>query len=196
MSMAPIRLTRSERRELRRVWRSSAEGVRSRSRAWIVLLSEAGHGAERIARLVDCSVRAVRSVRSRWRSRGIDGLRDLPRSGRPPRVSSAYRAKLLSAVEKDPRALGFAFSRWTAPRLAEHLREQTGIVVTAQWLAELLRTHGYVWRRTKRTLRNLQDPAAVKRAARRIRRLKRGLWRQALTSNSGSATASTSPSFR
>lgn len=103
---------------------------------------------------------------------------------------------MLWAVEKDPRTLGFAFSRWTAPRLAEYLREQTGILVTAQWLAELLRTQGYVWRRTKRTLRNLQDPAAVKRAARRIRRLKRGLWTQTPTSSSGSATASTSLSFR
>ena len=195
MVQAPLRVTGRERRALRQIWDASTESVRARKRAWIVLLSASGEGAERIASLVGWSVRAVRGVRSRWRTKGVAGLRDLPRSGRPPRVTASYRAKMLWAVERDPRSLGFAFSRWTAPRLAEYLRLETGIGVTGLWLAELLRTHGYVWRRTKRTLRNLQDPAAVKRAARRIRRLKRGLWTPRRTSSFGLATVSASTSF-
>lgn len=195
MAVAPIRLATRQRQELQRLSTASGEHPRTRMRAIVVLLSGAGQSAQRIAGITGLCLRAVRGTRSRWRKHGITGLGDRPRSGRPPRADASYVRELMSAVAKDPRTLGYAFGRWTAPRLVEYMREQTGVVVTDQWLSELLKTHGYVWRRTKRTIRNLQNRAAVKRAGRRLRRLKRGPSGPTPTSSFGSATASGSISF-
>jgi transposase len=188
MHEASIRLTAEERRELQSVSKSERETGRTRTRAMVVLLSDAGESATRIARVVGVSVRTVRDVRNRWRRRAFGGLMDAPRSGRPPRAGADYIRILMAAVQRDPRKLGFAFTRWTAPRLVEYLRGRTGVRVTPEWLTELLRTHGFVWRRTKRTTRNLQDPVAVARAHRRLRRLKRGPWSAARPTSSGSGT--------
>lgn len=102
-------------------------------------------------------MRTVHECRRRWRHSGLEGLKDAPRPGRPPRADAAYIHLLVSAAQKDPRQLGFAFTRWTAPRLAEYLRRQTGVELSADWVGELLRTHGFVWRRAKRTTRHLAN---------------------------------------
>ncbi len=95
--------------------------------------------------------------RRRWRQSGLAGLQDAPRPGRPPRADATYVRQLVAAVQKDPRQLGFAFTRWTTARLAEHLRQQTGVALSPDWVGELLRMHGFVWRQAKRTTRHLAD---------------------------------------
>lgn len=196
MPTAPIRLTSRQRREVQALSTSSDEHSRTRSRAMVVLLSNSGQSAAGIAHALGLCCRAVRGARAKWRKSGIGGLRDRSRSGRPPRADASYVRELLRAVARDPRDFGYVFGRWTAPRLVEHLRTLTGVVVTDQWLSELLKTHGYVWRRTKRTLRNLQNRAQVARAGRRLRRLKGPLLALMPISNSGLATASDSISSR
>src|SRR5690606_38649289 len=88
-----------------------------------------------------------------------------PRSGRPPRVTATYLKLLTEAVETDPRHLGLAFSRWSRARLAAWLQQRTGVRLSARWVGELLRCHGFVWWRAKRTTRHLPNPEE-KRAGR------------------------------
>jgi len=52
-------------------------------RARIVLCAAEGLTAVQIAKRVGCSERTVKKWRSRYRRRGLGGLRDAPRSGRP-----------------------------------------------------------------------------------------------------------------
>ena len=189
-----IRLTAEERRELQAIHRSNREHPSTRTRAMVVLLSDAGHSGGQVAEVLGISRRTVSTARERWRRRAFDGLSDEPRPGRPPRANATYIRLLLAAVEKDPRTMGYAFTRWTAPRLVEYLFERTGVRVTPAWLTELLRTHGFVWRRTKRSLKSLQDPTEMEKARRRLRRLKRGLPPRAPTTSSGSETGSASTS--
>jgi transposase len=111
----------------------------------------------------------------RWLKRRHFGLADAPRSGRPSKADARYVKELLRVVRRDPRELRYAFTRWTAPRLAQYLGEETGVWLTPQWITELLRTHGIVWRKTKRTIRNLQKRAATERARKALQRLKKGL---------------------
>lgn len=189
MGTASIRLTAEERRALQAMSRSKGVMPSARTRALVVLMSGAGRSGSEIAGMLGVSLRMVRSVRARWRRRAFDGLQDAPRPGRPPRADAAYIRRMVSAVQKDPREFGFAFTRWTAPRLVEYLHGETGVRVTPEWLTELLHTHGFAWRRTKRTLRNLQDRAEVERARKRLRRLKRGLSSRGPPTSSGSGTA-------
>ncbi|NNC22459.1 helix-turn-helix domain containing protein [Corallococcus exiguus] len=151
-----LKVTVPQRRALQRLARG-AGSVAAGLRATIVLLSCAGDSAAHIARALGVSPRMVRDCRRRWRLGGLAGLEDARRPGRPSRADAAYVRLLVRTVQKDPRQVGYAFSRWTAPRLSEYLRQETGIVLSAYWVGELLRMHGFVWRRSKRTTKNLVD---------------------------------------
>jgi transposase len=184
-----INLTDQERLKLQDLCRSGAEEPRARLRATQVLMSAAGQSAEQIGEILGVTSRTVQSTRSRWRSGSFNGLYDAPRCGKPPKATAAYHKLLTRTVVKNPRDLGFAFSRWTCPRLAEYLRQETGIELTPGWVGELLRTYGFVWRKAKLTIRNLQDPKEYEIAAKRLKRLKMGSCEEMPTTSFGSATA-------
>lgn len=194
MGAPGLQLKRGDRRRLQRIAKSERERPATRTRALVLLLSDAGQSGEEIAALLGITRRTVTNTRGRWRKRGVEGLPDAPRTGRPPLADAAYVRLLLRTVERDPRDLGYAFARWTAPRLAAYMAGETEVDLTAGWVAEILKTRGYVWRRTKRTTRNLQDPGAVARARRKLLRLKRGRHCTTPTSNSGSPTECASTS--
>jgi transposase len=65
----------------------------------------------------------------------------------------------------DPRKLGYCFAHWTAPRLAAYLQEQTGVTLCDDWVRRLLKRQGFVWRKTKLTIRNLQNAREKKGGA-------------------------------
>ncbi len=156
LEQSSIRLTPRQRLVLQRATRQRGPGGVA-LRATVVLLSAQGQSAASIAATLGLTVRTVYECRRRWRQQGLRGLEDAPRSGRPRQVESTYLQLLLRTVESDPRQLDFAFTRWTRSRLAEYLRQRTGIAVSPEWVGHLLREPGYVWRRAKPTTRNLRE---------------------------------------
>lgn len=187
----PVRLhvTPSQRRRLNALVDAGGTPPTVRRRALIVLLSAAGESGATISTALGVTRRTISNTRVRWRRGALESLLDAPRAGRPPRAGPEYVARLLVAVVSDPRSFGYAFTRWTAPRLAAYLEATTGTRLSAAAIAALLRRHGFVWRRTKRTIRNLRDEGAVKRARRALQRLKKKPRRTIHRSNSGTPMA-------
>jgi hypothetical protein len=70
----------------------------------------------------------------------------------------------METVEVDRCHLGFAFARWTCELLATYMKEHTRMKVSAWWVGELLRCHGFAWRRAKLTTMYLADEGGKKRA--------------------------------
>lgn len=184
----PVRVTASQRRRLQAIVQGATDSARARLRATVILMSVEGSGGELIARTLGVTGRTVSATRTRWRERGLAGLHDRPRSGRPPLADASYRATLRRVVARDPRTLGYAFVRWTAPRLGAYMATVSGVRLSTSHLLRVLHGQNFVWRRTKRTLRNLQDPAAIARTHRLLKGLKRGLSRPTPRTNSGTAT--------
>ncbi len=85
-------------------------------RARIVLLAAEGLGPAAIAERLGCSKQTVITWRERYRADGVEGLRDAPRSGRPPTVDEA--AVVARTLEVPP---GPGAGRWTTRRLAAEL---------------------------------------------------------------------------
>src|SRR5262249_35406676 len=137
-------------------------------------LSAVGQSGEQVAALLGVTRRTVTEARARWRRGAQRALAEGRRDGRPPRADAAYVRRLLVTATRDPRAVGFAFTRWTTPRLAAYMARATGVRLTARWVRELLHRRGPVWRRTKRTTRHLADPDEVAAMRRRTSRLKKG----------------------
>ncbi len=186
--LARLHVTSSQRRRLHALVDQPGTPPRVRRRALIVLLTAAGETGDVISAALGVTRRTISNTRTRWHGGKLAGLVDAARGGRPPRADASYVARLLKVVAGDPRSLGYAFTRWTAPRLAAYMEATTGIKLSDDAVAALLRQQGFVWRRTKRTIRNLRNPRAVQRARRTLQALKKRPRREVPRSSSGTAT--------
>src|SRR5229473_4066190 len=91
----PVMLSAGERKVLKKRARGAKTAYRDWLRAQIVLAAARGRASARIAADLHVSVDTVRKWRGRFAGRGLDGLADLPRSGRPRRISALERAAVV-----------------------------------------------------------------------------------------------------
>lgn len=97
-------LSAEDRQVLEALLRSPKAAQSLVLRARIVLLSGAGQTAEEVAALVGTSKLSVYKWRNRFRASGLEGLKDLPRSGQPKKLSAKKVKEVLTlTVEKIPR---------------------------------------------------------------------------------------------
>jgi len=80
----------------------------------------------------------VRKWRGRFAERGLAGLRDLPRTGRPREISEADRAAVVALACQLPADTGVPLSRWTGPELKREL-EDRALVSAPMAVSSLLR---------------------------------------------------------
>ena len=120
----PVTLTASERKILKKRVRGAKTPYRDRLRAQVVLAAARGRANERIAADLRVSAATVRKWRGRFALRGLGGLKDLPRSGRPREISEAARAAVVALACQLPAATGVPLSRWTGPELKRELEAQ------------------------------------------------------------------------
>lgn len=83
----------------------------------------------------------------RFNERGIEGLHDKPRSGRPRRHSEQTRGELIALARQRPQSLGCPFALWTLERLQRAFKEQTGTHLSDSTIWTWLRDEGLVWKR-------------------------------------------------
>lgn len=130
-------LTAEDRQALEALLRSpkTAQGLVLRAR--IVLLSGAGQTADEVAALVGTSKLSVYKWRNRFRASGLDGLKDLPRSGQPKKLSAKKVKEILTlTVEKIPREA----THWSV-RLMAKAAGVTTWQVRQIWEASDLKPH-------------------------------------------------------
>src|SRR6266404_4474240 len=85
--------------------KSRTEEVRAVERARIILACLDGKEIQQVARELEISVPTVSKWRKRFAQRGLDGLRDRPRPGKPPVYGPAFRDRVLALLEKSPPVL-------------------------------------------------------------------------------------------
>ena len=116
-----------DRDELERLTRSSTVRSGLASRARIVLLSADGLANARIVELTGSSLPTVMLWRSRYVERGLAGLEDVKRPGRPRRIDHA--AIVIATLSPPPKSLGV--THWSSRLLAKRLKVSASTVVTA-----------------------------------------------------------------
>jgi transposase len=139
----PVMLSAGERTTLNKRVRGAKTACRDRLRAQIVLAAARGHPNARIAAGLGISVDTVRKWRGRFAARGLDGLADRPRPGRPRRISAADRAAVVALACQLPAATGVPLSRWTGPELTAELaaRNLVSSPVSASSVLRILAGH-------------------------------------------------------
>ena len=137
-----LALRDGDREELTRITRSSSVRAGLALRARIVLAAAEGEANERIAARVGVSKVTVLQWRRRYLERGLAGLADQPRSGRPRTVD--HRAIVSATLRPPPKKYGV--THWSSRLLGRHLRIGNATVASAwreygvqPWRAETFR---------------------------------------------------------
>lgn len=113
-----IVLTASERRQLEKLVYSRTAPYQQVVRARIVLDAARGDSNNQIAHRHGVVVDTVRLWRGRYADHGLDGLKDRPRSGRPPRFTPLQQAEVKALACQLPAETGVPLSRWSSSELA------------------------------------------------------------------------------
>ncbi len=139
ISLYRVVLSAEEQSVLMARARSVRGPYRDRLRAQIVLAAAAGSTNAAIAAQVGVHVDTVRKWRRRFAAGRLAGLKDAPRSGRPPVFTAADRAEAIALACALPAESSVPLSRWSCPELARELAARCQIAASAstigRWLA-------------------------------------------------------------
>jgi transposase len=141
--VAPIELQDNERESLRAIIKRSPDW-RERDRAETIWLLAAGQSVEAVAEQQGLCREAVRIRRRKWLKFGLASLPDRPRCGAPSKLADAQRQQLGVWVESE--AL-------SSRELLTRLEGEYGVVIGRTTLRMELKRLGYVWKRTRYSLK-------------------------------------------
>jgi len=150
-----IRLTTKRRRKLEQIVQAATSPQRLVLRAGIVLAAAGGTANAQIARDLGCSVAVVRTWRARFACRGIPGLFDKPRCGRPETHGPSARLAVVAVATSVPPE---GESHWSRPLIAGHLRER-GLAISAATVGRVLAEAKVRPHKVRGWLNRADDPA-------------------------------------
>jgi transposase len=151
-------VTDEERQAVARLARSRTAPARAVERAQVVQAALNGEAVEEIAGRLRLARNSVYLWLHRFEERGLAGLEDAPRGGRPPTYSREQVGEVVATALTNPPTLGLPFSSWTLDRLAAYLAEQRGIAMKRSRLDEVLLTEGLRWRKDETWFGERVDP--------------------------------------
>ena len=158
MTLRVRALNEEEREALGRMARSRTTlGAGLVRRARIVLHALEGLKAPEIGARMGLCGATVRHWLKRFNARGLDGLKEDVRSGRPPTYSAEQRSAVIDAALTRPADLGLPFACWTLDRLVAHLGER-GIAMRRSRISEIFIQEGLKWRREETWFGARVDP--------------------------------------
>lgn len=143
MSVKPIELSEIERERLLAVVKKGSDW-RERERAQTILMLTEGQTVFVVAERQNVKPEAIRERRRRWLKNGLASLPDQPRCGAPSKLTEAHRNQLKEWV--DAEAL-------TSRALVSRLATECRITISASTLRTELKQLGYVWKRTRYSLK-------------------------------------------
>lgn len=116
-------LTEEQRKNLSKLYSShSRSGCRQRAQA--ILLSDQGYNLARIHEILNVNQYTVSLWINRFEANGVDGLKDLPRSGRPVIYEQHEVEIFKKLLDKEPRQIK------QAQKKLEELTGKTSCTVT------------------------------------------------------------------
>jgi transposase len=172
----PIPLDAVEQEALREIIKKGTDW-RERDRAATILLLAAGQSVREVAAQQGCCEETVRIRRRNWLKSRFASLSDQPRCGAPSKLAEEHRQRLRAWVAAEP---------LSARELITRLERECGVTLGATTLRNELARMGYVWKRTRYSLKKSvirsASPAPQVRSPTCSSRRKRGRlnWRMSM----------------
>ena len=133
----PIVLTDEDRGQLESLTRASTTPAGLSRRARAVLMMSHGISGVQIAEKTGYTPVQVSRIRRRFAEAGVGGLYDLPRSGRPPKLSARKTAQVVAKTLRKPKA---GLTHWTTRDMAREVGISHSSVHRI-WKAHALQPH-------------------------------------------------------
>jgi putative transposase len=111
-------VTDPQRDELVTMQRSLKLQKRYVDRANVVILSSEGKTIDQIMEYTKLSRRAVNKWRQRFKSFGIEGLKDAPRKGKPPIITQEKKLLVIQKACSKPEG---GYTNWSQARIAKEV---------------------------------------------------------------------------
>ena len=112
-----------------------------------------------IARRIGCHASSVLRWRDAFRAGGLAALTAKPAPGRPPRLSTPQKARLVRLLAQGAMAHGYRTELWTTQRIAELIERRLGVCYHRNHVGKLL--HQLGWSHQKPERRALERNASA-----------------------------------
>jgi transposase len=152
-------LTAEEVDTIQRLAHSRTEPARTVERARMIWLAQQGQPVAAIAEELRLCQATVRTWLKRFTRRGLAGLQETPRPGRPATDTPEQVSEVIATCVTKPQAVGLPVASWTLDRLAAYLQEVKGIPMKRSRSDELLLREGLRWRGQETWFGERVDPA-------------------------------------
>jgi len=139
---------------------SRSEESRYDHRLHGLLLVTTGQSCREVARLFGEDASTVQRWVRRFEDRGLEGLREGERPGRPRQLDDGQWRQVAADLRRSPRVFGLAATLWDGPLLAEHLRRRFGIKLGVRQCQRLFRQLGFRLRKPRPQVAQ-SDPVKV-----------------------------------
>lgn len=114
-----------------------------------VLLVAQGMTCPQVAGVLGDSPRTVVNWVQRFESRGLAGLAEGQRPGRPSRLSDEQLAEIQTALRSSPAKCGLATQMWDGPTLSEFLKRKLDADLKVRQCQRLFRQLGFRFRKPR-----------------------------------------------
>src|SRR5215212_7730640 len=108
-----------------------AKHFSTRERAAILLASNVGNSVPQIAAMWMTDESHLRRVIHEFNERGMASLDPEYRGGRPRRITDSQRRQAVAVAGARPDRQGVALTRWSLPRLTDHLAAERIVEISA-----------------------------------------------------------------
>ena len=132
---------------------------RARARAHSLLLSAQGMTINAITKIYPVDRDTVSTWIRKWEHDGPASLHDQPRSGRPPKLTPEEQTLAIAYIKEEPRSLR---------QVVERLTNKTAKRLSISSLKRLAKRARLRWKRVRKSLKSLRDPAAFARCQREL----------------------------
>lgn len=132
---------------------SASDGAyRVSKRLHAVLLNHEGKTSGEIANLLKASPSGVSKWLKTYSHKGVEGLMEGKRSGRPGRLSDLDKILLCDIIDSGPIAWGYVSGLWTSIRITEVIHDEFGVDYHPGHVRKLLQEFGFSVQSPKRVL--------------------------------------------
>ena len=145
----------------------SPKALEQRRRRVVALLKQ-DLSLHEIARRVGCHPSSVLRWRDQLQSGGEEALKAKPAPGRPPKLSTKQKAKLVKLLAQGAMAHGYRTDLWTTQRIATMIERRLGVSYHRNHVGKLLHQLGWSHQKPERR--------AVERDETAIAEWKRTVW--------------------
>ena len=147
-------LTEEEKEELKGKMKS-AKSERVRKRAHSILLSNERYSRKEIAKIYKADVDTVTRWLNNWTEKGIEGLSDKARSGRPRSLEPEEEQIVIKALEEDPRSIKKAQAK---------VVEKANKKVSKWTIKRIAKRAGKKWKRMRKSVKSKRDESDFEEA--------------------------------